>query len=303
VAANLGLILTQLNNMTPAIPLHDASAPGHRCINQCEGNVFAYNVGEGAAARMTLGPIFLGSGDLDDQAATLVHEGSHGASGLLTGDHAYRWQRLIRFLDQATALNNADSYALFIRLIDSPGSVDIGRATPDTHSSDMSDPEKTAADRSLAWLEQWLVQTRLQMRSLYTTIHESIAAGHWTNEYYRDSMMTHVAREFGLTAPPALPTEKDKSDVAAIYDRCAQMRYAVTGTTVEFVKDASGPIDWEPGPGHIVTLTPPFFALSPVAQVQSLLEAVVHATPDVSTGMEPHYVAMIRSFSADYGSP
>jgi hypothetical protein len=290
--------------MKPVIPVGDATAPGHRCINQCEGNVFAYNFGEGPAARMTLGPIFLSSGDVDAQADTLVHEGSHGASGLLTRDRAYRWQRLIRFLDQTAALDNADSYALFIRLIDSPGSVDVGRATPDTHSSDMSDPEKTAADRSLAWLEQWLVQTRLQMRSLYTTIHESIAAGAWTtdSDFYQD-MMTHVAGEFGLTAPPAVPTEADKAAVAAIYDRCAQMRYAVTGTTVDFVKDATGPIDWEPGPGHIVTLTPPFFALSPVAQVQALLEAVVHATPDVSTAMEPHYVAMIRSFSADYGSP
>jgi hypothetical protein len=303
VAANLALIRTQLDHMKKDIPLHDATAPGHRCINQCEGDVFAYNIGEGSAARMTLGPIFLSSGDVNEQADTLVHEGSHGASGLLTDDHAYRWQRLIVFLDQASALKNADSYALFVRLIDDPTSLTVGRDTPDTHSSDMSDPETTAADRSLAWLEQWLVQTEAQMNSLYTVINESIPAGDWTNTFYRDNMMTHVAREFGLTAPPTAPTEHDKWSVAALHDRCAHMRFAVTGTDINFVKDAAGPTTWQPGPGAEVKLNPSFFSLSPIDQVQALLDAVVRATSDVSAAMAPHYSAMIRSFSPDYGSP
>jgi hypothetical protein len=111
VKAGLAKIDTQLGNMIPDIPIGDTTAPGHRCINSCEGNVLAYNEDVGPAARMTVGPTFLTEPDVEDRASTLIHEGSHGAAGLETKDKSYRWQRLIRFLPVADALINADSYA------------------------------------------------------------------------------------------------------------------------------------------------------------------------------------------------
>src|SRR5262249_49372119 len=79
VKAGLKKISDHVPNMSPDIPLNDPAAPGHRCINTCEGDVVAYNSGSGPTARMTVGPQYLSTADPIKQGLILIHEGSHGA--------------------------------------------------------------------------------------------------------------------------------------------------------------------------------------------------------------------------------
>jgi hypothetical protein len=306
--ANAAAVLTGLNaikahmpNMSPAIPLHNTTAGGHRCINQCEGDVLAYNQGTGAAARMTVGPRYMASGDPEEQGLILIHEGSHGTSGLATGDHAYRFQRLLPFLSLAEALDNADSFTEFVSQIKHPGAPSTSRPA-DTFVG-LSSSQTTAAARSLAWLEQYLVQGRLEFRTLYSAVHRARKAHAWQadDEWYRDNTMTDAAPLFGLTAPPGVPSAESKTRVAGIYDRLASLRFAVTGGAVNF---KLGPTTkWADGPGSDVTLSAAFFAKSPPQQVNELLPHVVRAASFIDAARRPAFVAIIKKMASRMGGP
>jgi lysine-specific metallo-endopeptidase family protein len=301
VKDNLTKIQGQLANMLPAIPLHNTTAGGHRCINQCEGDVFAYNQGIGASARMTVGPRYLSMGNPEEQGLALIHEGSHGTTGLSTDDHAYRWQRLLPFLSLSDALDNADSYAEFISQIKHPGAPSGKPA--DTFASSMSPTQHEAAARSLAWLEQYLVQGRLEFRSLYSAAHRAHKAGAWQPDdlWYRDNTMKNAAPLFGMTIPPAVPSAESKARIAGVYDRLAQLRYHVTGGAVHF--DMGSTTRWEAGPGSHVTLSAAFFVKTPADQVWLLLDRVVGAASFIESARKPAFVAIIKKMGARFGGP
>ena len=180
VEANLSDLRTHVQNMS--------SPAKHRCANLCDGSCAAgsaaYNTGTGAGAMMTLCPSFISEPLLDDRAGTLIHEGAHGTAGLTTSDDAYAHERMITFLSSADALNNSDSYVLFVRLLAAPGSMTVGPATPDVLGGGMTAPEENAVRRSVAWLERWLILAYQEMASLYSTVNCSRTAGAWTNAYY-----------------------------------------------------------------------------------------------------------------------
>ena len=97
------------------------------CVNP------AFNVGSGPGAVMTLCPKFLDNpGAINTNAATLIHEGAHGTTGLATVDLAYGHTRLIQALSTAQSLTNTDSYVLLVQNIDaaiaSTPSIPIGVA-------------------------------------------------------------------------------------------------------------------------------------------------------------------------------
>ncbi len=287
-------VKTNLTNLKNHIHTEMLPAAGHQCANLCDpdcGSSDAYNTGTGAGAKMTLCPSFMSEPDVKKRAGTLIHEGAHGTAGLATDDKAYAHERLITFLSTADALKNSDSYVLFVRLLDAPGSVTVGPATPDVLTGGMSPAEETAVHRTIAWLEKWLIWSYQEVAALYSTIHSSIAAGSWTNSYYRATMGL-VAPRFGLTAPPGLPVMSDEVAVAAIHDRYLQMRETMHSSAITVNKVSAGTESWAPGPGSTVTVTPAFFGLSPRAQLDRLLEKIVLATPDISSGLVPKYVEL-----------
>jgi hypothetical protein len=298
--AGLTKIRSQFANIRPAIPLNDPTAAGHRCINSCEGDVLAYNYGFGPAARMTVGPKYFATADAVRQGLILIHECSHGAPGLTTDDKTYEWQRLLRFTPPAVALQNADSYTRFVELIHHP-------ASPATAQTDdataLPAANRNTALEAMAWLEQWLVQGRLTVRSLYGGVARATRAGAWDHNdlWYRDNTMKQAASRFGLTAPPAMPTADDQASIAGIFDRLQQLRFALTGGARTF---KAGPVDaWEPGPGPTVTVSAAFLALDKKTMVEKLLAMIVDASPFLESARRPAYVSFVKAISVDFGRP
>lgn len=295
-------VRTNLTNLRAHV--RNMPNPGrHRCANQCDASCAgseAYNTGTGAAAVMTLCPSFRSNPDVDDRAGTLIHEGAHGTAGLATRDHAYAHERMISFLSTADALNNSDSYVLFVRLLNAPGSVTVGPATPDVLGGGMSPAEETAVRRTIAWLEKWLIWTYQEVAALYGTINRSRSAGAWTNTYYRATMGL-VAPRFGLTAPPALPTMSDQVRVAAIHDRYRRMRNTMWGRALTINKVTVGGTSWASGPGSTLKVHTSFFGLTPRGQLDRLLNKIVHATTGISASLEPHYVALVDQIRTHRG--
>lgn len=288
IKSNLSSIKAQLHLLLPAAR--------HQCgtikYAACESGADAENNGSGAAAVMTMCPSFFDpASSKKERGGTLVHEASHGTPGLVTDDNAYAHERLIEFLDLPTALKNSDSYTLLVRLFDTPGSMRVGPAVPDVLSGGMGAGEQLAARRSMAWMEKWLIWAYQEMSSLYDTIVSSIAAGAWTNSYYKGTMGL-VAPLFGLTAPPALATKADQVKVAAIHDRFHIMRMTEKGTSVTLHKTAAPADTWAAGPGTSVDLSAAFFADSPRGQLDRLLTAIAKATPDVSAAFVAKYVTL-----------
>lgn len=297
VDANLAAIDAQLTHMTPF-----GGSSGHRCVNNCDAGCgsgsTAYNQGEGAGALMTLCPIFVTEPGLDERAGVLFHEATHATPGLAAGDQSYVWQRLITQLPPALALSNADSYTAFVRLVTAPGSITLGPPVPDSHAG-MSPGEQSQADRAVAWVQQWVMGTSSEVSSTYGVAHESIAAGSWTNGYYEDAM-AFLAPAFGLTAPPAVPTEADKVALAGISDRYEQMLSAVSDTLMLQKAPVAG-VRWEPGPGTTVRFGASFFTLSPRDQVVTLLRALIAVTPTISSRLRSGYLSVVHSVETHQG--
>jgi hypothetical protein len=276
----------------------------HECHNTCDSdcsNSRAYNVGSGigtppAGAMMTLCPSFFTSSD-DSNAATLIHEGAHGTTGLQTRDHAYGHERGITILSSATARQNSDSYTLLVQLINRPGSRSIG-FSGDTRIG-MNAAEERQAQVALAHLEKWLVYSYQTLASMYGTVNETLNSGAWPTAIpgpFGRIMVHGLAAEFGLTdpgsaAPFTLPTNDDKFKLAAIHDRFLVMREVMHSSPVRMEKISSGSDRWDPGPGAAVRLTSAFFSLpNDLARVRRLLELLLIATPNVSATIRPHYI-------------
>ena len=302
VASNLGLIDVQLNQM---VPFNGSS--GHRVVNNCDascgGGASAYNNGDGPGALMTLCPDFMATPSLDLRAAMLIHEGSHGTPGLNTNDQAYVWQRLITQLPPTLALANADSYTAFARLAAAPGSIDLGPTTKDIHAGGMTPDEEKAADRSLAWVEQWLVGTTSEISSLYGVAHASQAKKAWTNTYYQ-ATMDLVAKRLGLTAPPKIPKQTDKVALAGINDRYQTLADAIGGqVTLEKVPGKAS--TWPAGPAAKVSLGSDFFKLGAKEQAALMLTKLVAALSTISKARRAGYVNLVHDVvkHGDFGTP
>ncbi len=261
----------------------------------------AYNVGDGPTAVMTLCPDFLDAlAAVDENAATLIHEGSHGTTGVTTVDLAYGHTRMIQALSTGDAERNTDSYRLLVQLIAS----DLGLIAAPTVGvagdvRSIPDPvENKQAAVALAHLEKWLTQAYQDLAGVYGTVNSTIAAGSWTapTAAFDAGTMHRIAPLFGLTdpgtaAPFAMPTNADKVKLAAIHDRFLTMRSVMWSTPVTMTKVPAGIDAWAAGPGAAVNLTSAFFSLpSDLARVRGLLELIVVAHPGISAFLRPKYV-------------
>jgi hypothetical protein len=261
----------------------------------------AYNVGDGVGAVMTLCPDFLDNPlDVDKNAATLVHEGSHGTSGLAIVDLAYGHTRRIQALATGDAEHNTDSYKLLVQLIAS----DLGMIAAPTVGvagdvqAGMSAAESTAAKVALAHLEKWLTQSYQDFSSVYSTVNASLPLGSWSGATaaFDAETMHLIAPLFGLTdpgpsAPFVMPTAADKFKLAAIYDRFLAMRSVMWSRPITMTKVPAGSDAWDPGPGSSVNLTAAFFSLpTDIVRVRRLAELIATAHPGISAFLRLKYV-------------
>jgi hypothetical protein len=329
VKANLTKLKTHIHTqMSPLGTSIGPGTPGHRCANECAGcqpGTVAYNEGTDATALMTLCDNsrggFMNEPDLDSRATVLIHEGMHGITlapvpALLpppviqgTTDFSYDTQRLIKFLDPKTALQNTDSYVLLVEQL-SGLLVTVGPAVPDPASGAPLSPgpggEREQVDRALGWLEGWLTWSEQEVSGVYDTVASTIKRGAWTNSYYQEAMGL-LAPVFGLTLPASLPTDKDKFAVAAIHERFEKMfRTLFSHNAVAIERKTSGSTSWGKGPSRSLIVGPDFFSFpaGPTrnrAQLDLLLLKIIEANPDISSGARSKYVAVTDKLRKHFG--
>lgn len=312
VKDNLQLLKPHIaTQMTPtSVKTGSSYSPGHRCADACDSicaTATAYNSDTDADAIMTLCPPFMRNTNTNERAETLIHEGLHGITltGVLSGglptnadDFSYDWQRVINYLDTNTALQNNDSYVLLIRQILNPGtSIHAGQEPGEEdvfNNITPGSPEETQVKRAVAWLESWFEISDQEVSALYGTIVESRDAVpmSWTNPYYRTSMSL-LAPLFGLTVPPAIPTQTEQFIIAGISDRMTKIRNVIT-QTLTITKSTTTPTTWSAGPGTDLTVGPDFFsAPTDRDKLDLLLNKIVSANPDIPSAHKPHYVSMV----------
>jgi hypothetical protein len=334
VKANLTHLRDHINvQMNPLGTKKAPVKPGHRCANECEGcqpGTVAFNNGQDASALMTLcdnsSGGFMNEPDLVTRAATLIHEGLHGITlatvpVLLpppatdgTTDFSYEDQRLIKFLDPSTALQNTDSYVLLVEQLNGLP-VTVGRGVPDPATGVPLSPgvggEREQVDRALGWLEGWLTWSEQEVSGIYESVNKALkrVPPKWAPGppgYYEEAMAI-LAPIFGLTVPRAAPTDRDKFAVAAILDRYEKMQGVLFSTSsIAIKRESSGETSWARGPKQSLTLGPDFFAFPAGPgrdrkQLDLLLRKIIEAHPDISESARPKYFLLTDSLRKHFG--
>ena len=300
--SNLGKIAAQMDLV--------AKPKQHQCGTVCDPNcgAIAYNQNLGPTAKLTLCPAFIDAG-LTARARNFIHETAHGTPdiGLAgktpgTEDWAYGPERRLPRLTPAQALQNSDSYALFVMLSADPTSV-APRRPEDTVSGVKANEEGGVHD-TLTLLADWLKWSPQEMRGTYATMVESRPPQKaWTNAHYEKTMRL-VAARFGLTMPPTLPTDDDRFAVAGISDRYERMGL-ISRRSLNVTRDpASKKTVWSDGPGNSVTLGDDYFALTDtVAQTRLLVRALVEKVSEIVPGDQTKFVLLAEDLNALHKLP
>lgn len=282
---------------------------GTDCDGGCS-NTIAYNNGVGATSNKTFCDLFFdpaideyaGLNPAQNRALILVHESGHGS--LDTVDYAYDANRLISFIGPSSlALENTDSFVFLIRCLaglpDSCAPPVRGDTAPG-----MSDAERTRAQEGLAWLESWLIWAEQDASNAYDTMDTSRSSGGWTNSYY-EQVFYLLAGAFDIRRPRrALPTMREQTTVAAIWNRLAIME-AAAGRDLQISKDVV-PVPWQRwvpgarGPSQSLFLTDQYLSLAtPRARVEMLLPMIIEATPAIDAALRLAYATFIRNTVRD----
>jgi hypothetical protein len=277
---------------------------GTECDAGCT-NTIAYNEGVGGSAIKTFCNPFFNPAiheyptltPAQNRALILVHESGHGA--LDTTDYAYDANRLIAFIGPSRlSLENTDSFVFLIRCLASLPDSCAPPARGDT-ATDLSDPERNQAQEGLAWLESWLIWSGQDASNAYDTMNSSRTRGRWTNSYY-ERVFYLLAEAFDIRRPYlALPTMREQTSVAAIWQRLSFMETAA-GADLDIRKDLSPtPVQrWVPGPqvpSRQLFLTDQYLSLgTPRARVEMLLPMIIEATPAIESALRNAYATFIR---------
>ena len=300
--SNLGKIAAQMDVV--------AKPKRHRCGTVCDPNcgAIAYNESVGAAATLTLCPAFISAGPTE-RARNFIHEVAHGTpdigvSGKTPGteDWAYRSERRLPRLTSAQALQNSDSYALFVML--SADTTSVRPRRPADTVVGVTPADEGGVHETLTLLADWLKWSAQEIRGTYSTMVESRSPKKaWTNTHYEKTMKLIAAR-FGLTQPPALPADDDRFAVAGISDRYERMgalvRRDLTATRDPNVKKTV----WSAGPGNSVTLGDDFFALSDaVGRTRILMRVLVEAMSEIVPGDQTKFVLLAEELNGLHPLP
>ncbi|MFN0066387.1 MAG: DUF4157 domain-containing protein [Limisphaerales bacterium] len=286
-----------------------AKPAGHKCGTLCDGActvAIAYNEDVGKAAKLTLCPTFV-SADLRERSRNFIHEVAHatpaiGIAGKTAGttDFAYRFERRLTRLNPAQALANSDSYSLFVMLVADPAFTRPPRPVDKVLERTGTAAQKDEASEAVALLSDWLKWSEQDTSGVYSTMAESRPPKKaWTNSYYEDAMKL-IAPHFGLTAPPALPTDDDRAAVAGIQDRFSQLGRLVRRSDLTVTRDPNAATtQWWSGPGDRVDLGDDFFALAtPEARARMLLAALVAKEPSIRSSDWAKFVDLAEQFGA-----
>jgi peptidoglycan hydrolase-like protein with peptidoglycan-binding domain len=274
----------------------------HRCHNECDGtcgDATAYNTGLDAGAMMTLCPDYQALADVDERGALLIHEGSHGTSGLIgaargTDDKAYQFERIINFLSTADALDNADSYAIFVRNLITPGSAPMGPQTPDTFTG-LTSEEGQAVERAIAFAEKWFDGDENEATEAYGEAQKAKSKGSWKASAGQDAASA-IARRLPVTSPPTVPTDDDIHRFAGVNDRFHRL-FRVLGSPVSVSKTGSGEEQFTFNPLTFV-VTEAFFRLSKREQLDLVIAKMVQADPDIPADQEGGFVTLADDLRA-----
>jgi hypothetical protein len=288
VRSNLIKLRAHVGQMTS--PAH------HRCHNECDSDcadATAYNTGLDSGAMMTLCPDYQALADVDERGALLIHEGSHGTSGLIgavsgTDDKAYQFQRIINFLSTSDALDNADSYAIFVRNLITPGSVTMGPEKPDQFTGLTADEGETV-ERAIAFAEKWFDGDENETTEAYIGAGKAKAKKSWAGVSGEDAAQA-IARRLPVTGPPGLPTNDDVHRFAGANDRFHRL-FRGLGSPVAVSKAALGEERWTLSPLSFV-VTDAFFRLSKRERLDLVIAKLVQADPDIPHDQEGGFVAL-----------
>jgi hypothetical protein len=121
---------------------------------------------------------------------------------------------------------------------------------------------------------------------------EAREKGRYTQNNAEVFMEEVFSKWFGLTRPPAVPSETDIKKLRAIDERVNLMDKAFK---VPFViletKDQSF---WTEGPGSDIALNANVLKLDQEHMIIALLQELVHATPNISADIESLYVGTVN---------
>jgi hypothetical protein len=299
--ANLGKIRNQMDLA--------AKPAQHQCATLCDGTctqAIAYNEDVGTSSMLTLCPVFV-SADKREKTRNFIHETAHATPGLGlagktpgTADLAYRYERRLPRLTADQALQNSDSYSLFVMLSSDPA---FSRPPRPKDTLTTSKTETPAVENTLALLSDWMKWATQETGSTYAVIIESRGKKDWSNTYYRDAMAL-ISAQFGLTKPPALPTDDERFAVAGIADRFKRLQNRVK-RDLKVNRDAkAAKTKWSAGPGDTATLGDDFFALkTTVEQTRLLAAALVAEMTDIEPTHRAKFVTLAEQFSDRHPLP
>jgi hypothetical protein len=286
------------------------SQAGHTCTSGCdaqcsggrEANTTGRKQGGGTKAHVFLCPPF-GSSTLITPAEMMIHEGAHGAAGLLAEDLAYAQGRMFSLLHPDITVKNADSYMLFVRLLLTGARGAVG--PQDVIGSGFSDQERLDTRKTIAWMPEILsLDANNVMSGTYEKIKVAVKAGTWGADFDKDghAMLVHdvLAPRFQMTSPPDVK-EEDQWKVAAIADRYDQLAN-VFGGPLNVRKRSSGGVVWEPGPSHRVSVGPAFLSAPLPTRVRQMVTALIAADPNISGAHKPAFVDLIFEIRDRTGS-
>ena len=306
-------ILKQMTPIGTKGKTDDKRVPGHVCANECDAScgdpTVAYNSKRDKDAVLTLcdtgtGSAFMNQENLSRRGLSLIHEGLHGITISVppkkgkkppeqgAEDVAYSGQGALAYIDTETALQNNDSYVLFV-----------------AYANDLLPPDKkkrrTEGREALAFLEGWLVFADQDIRTLYRDMNRSRQAGKWTSPYSKETMRL-IAPIFDMTLPEKdqLPTAEDQAKVAAIRDRISKL-WQIPRSSLPIKESKDDSTHWEEGPKGPLTIGNDFYdfpkndPLRKYKQVELILRKMLSIAPGINQVDE--YVQMIDAIRKHRG--
>lgn len=287
--------------------------PGFRCATQCNvdcSDATAVTRGVGGGCRVTLCPSTW-DGDKAAAISTIIHEVSHctpriGLSRQGTDDVIYEREKAIPFLTTAESLRSADLFALFVHeLIHGGPDTILPNLTDDVSALASGDQKMT--EELLARLAKWLQVSGDHLRSLYDEALRAKKVGwgaSWGQRLYKE-IYKEFGKDLGLTKPSRRTKEKDVHAIAAIADRVTLLDNLVNDN--EITATPGLVTKWSskgkpPGmlPGLEVEVDVFWYGIvGKEVAITILLNALLDASPHVSSAMAPKYLTLINWIRKD----
>jgi hypothetical protein len=270
-----------------------------KCGTSCDGGCRAGNPAYHTFRKKRKEPhqvIFCDSFDKHpERLLILIHESHHaGVAG--SSDFAYPSERLIKLLDFTRAVKNAASYHLYASSVVDPGGTEFGQKKGKEDKNVIGDPaQKKKVNQSLAFIEHWFSLNTFDVSLTIQQCKQAKAQGSYDNDKHRMALFTMeniFSKWFGLTKPPAVPTEEDIQKLKAIEERLSNMENALDKPfSILETKDAS---DWLNDPDFQIKLNPDTLSLDMQHITTALLQELVNSIPNISAELEPLYVGTIN---------